>query len=119
MTEERTMVTIEQFISKLSEEKTVELWNDYVEENGEMHKYIFFNKAEVQDKLFKTPSKALYMTNKSDYYLYDRYLTYSPASGATSFNFLTDKNCPIDVSELIGYLQRNKALCFLVETLIK
>lgn len=42
VTKEMTMVTIEQFISKLSEEKTVELWNDYVEENKEMHKYIFF-----------------------------------------------------------------------------
>lgn len=114
----KEMVTdyLEQFISELSEEKTVELWNDYVEENEEMHKYIFFNNSEVHDKLFKTPSEALYMTNNSDYYLQDRYLTYSPAFGASSFNFLTDKNCPIDVGELVGYLMSQRAVYILVKS---
>lgn len=114
----KEMVTdyLAQFISELSEEKTVELWNDYVEENEEMHKYIFFNKSEVHDKLFKTPSEALYMTNNSDYYLQDRYLTYSPAFGAASFNFLTDKNCPIDVDELISYLMSQRSVYLLVKS---
>lgn len=116
VTKEMIMDALYDYISELSEENTLELWNAYCKDNEQMHRFIYLNDFDELDSVFKSPSEALYMAQYSPYHINDRYFTYSPFWGLMSFDFLTDENSPVVVDELVSYLMSQRAVYILVKS---
>lgn len=116
VTNEMIMDALTDYVSELSEEDTITLWNAYCEDCNQMHRFIYLNDSDELDSIFKSPSEALYMAQYSPYHINDRYFTYSSFCGLMSFSFLTDENSPVVVDDLVSYLMSQRAVYILVKS---
>lgn len=91
---------VKEAISDLSEWEQVKLWNERCEDYNYMDDYIYDN--DPDEIMCGQPSDILSAVDMGSYSLNDDWACYT-IYGWASFDWLSDKNSPFDIDELVEW----------------
>lgn len=100
-------VQLNQVISQLTEladYEIIAIHNDYCEANNDSYNHIIDNDNEAIDSMFDSPSDAIRAATFGNYNSSHNYFILDGYANLVSFNYASDDNSPIDVSELAEWL---------------
>ena len=98
-------IQLNQVIEQLKQYATsdlIEIYNDYADMNR--YERIYDNDEDTINTLFDRAWTAISLSNHDGYRDNDDYFTYNGYGLMSSFNYLSDDNNPIDISELAQWL---------------
>lgn len=91
-------------LTDLADYEIIAIHNDYCEANNDSYNHIIDNGDEAIDSMFDSPSEAMRAARLGDYNHSHNYFILDGYTDLVSFNYTTDDNSPIDVSELAQWL---------------
>lgn len=98
-------IQLQEVIEQLKQFDTsglIETYNDYADKNS--YESIYHNNEDTINCLFYNAWTAISLSNHDGYKDNDDYFSYNGYGLMSSFNYITDDNCPIDISELAQWL---------------
>ena len=91
-------------LNNLADYDIIAIHNEYCEANNDSYSHITDNDDEAIDSMFNTPSEAIRAASFGDYNHSHDYFILNGYGNLVSFNYVSDDNCPIDISELAEWL---------------
>lgn len=91
-------------LTDLADYELIAIHNDYCEVNNDSYNHIIDNDNEAIDSMFDSPSEAIRAAIFGDYHSSHNYFILDGYANLVSFNYASDDNCPIDISELAQWL---------------
>lgn len=91
-------------LTDLADYELIAIHNDYCEVNNDSYSHIIDNDDEAVDSMFDSPSEAMRAARFGDYNHSHNYFILNGYANLVSFNYTSDDNSPIDISELAQWL---------------
>lgn len=91
-------------LTYLADYELIAIHNDYCEVNNDGYSHIIDNDDEAIDSMFDSPSEAMRAASFGDYNHSHNYFILNGYANLVSFNYTSDDNSPIDISELAQWL---------------
>lgn len=108
-TNNKTLATIQlnqviEQLTDLADYEIIAIHNDYCDINNDSYNHIIDNDDEAIDSMFDSPSEAMRAASFGDYNHSHNYFILNGYANLVSFNYTSDDNSPIDISELAQWL---------------
>ena len=91
-------------ITDLADYEIIAIHNDYCAANNDSYNHIIDNDNEAIDSMFNSPSEGIRAAIFGNYNSSHNYFILDGYANLVSFNYASDDNSPIDISELAQWL---------------
>lgn len=91
-------------LTDLADYELIAIHNDYCKANNDSYSHIIDNDNAAIDSMFDSPSEAIRAAIFGDYNSAHNYFILDGYANLVSFNYASDDNSPIDISELAQWL---------------
>lgn len=103
---------IKESIKALSNEKIIEAWNEFAEENNLFDDdEVFENNPEFFNVMFTNPYEAVVAATNGGYSISERYVVFDGLGSVVSFDYLDEPNSPFDIDALAEWFYENPDKC--------
>lgn len=102
-------VQLNQVIEQLNDMDTqtvIDIYNSYADENS--YERVYDNDEDTINDLYDSAWTAVSLTNHDGYKDNHDYFSYNGYGLMSSFDYVTDENCPIDIEELAQWIVDNE-----------